>query len=564
MPRNPFVRTATLTAALAVASSSMLALATTPASAAASRSAIVSAAHSQLGHSCSSAYDGMDCSLNWCAAFATWAWGQGGVDVSKLGWTVTTFVNYGDNNGTWHDPGTYTPQPGDAMIFGGSGFPTKASGGAHIGLVESVGSNGTVTEIGGNQGGLVTEHTGTADQIEHAVEGSAYNFLGYVSPVGASGIPAGFNVTLAGVGAGQSVSGTLNLRANASQSGVIEWLDYVITGPNGYRNEVRAGSGASGYPYALDTTALANGGYSISMTAHEIDGANHTYAGTNVTVANQSAIVSGERVYGLAPDKSAVSVYNGSGTGPGAWTQIGGVATDLYASDAGLFATNPDDGSISRYNGSGAGPGAWTVVGGAGAQFATGGGHLYGLAPDRSSVSVWNGTPNSWTQIGGAATAIYASDAGLFATNPDDGSISRYNGSGAGPGAWTVVGGAGAQFATGGGHLYGLAPDRSSVSVWNGTPNSWTQIGGAATTLYAGGDGLLAVNPNDGSVSRYNGTPGDWTPIGGAASAFAVGAGHVVGLSVDGSAVSVWNGSGTGPGAWTVIGSGASEVVIGS
>ncbi|MER5640873.1 CHAP domain-containing protein [Kitasatospora sp. NPDC002227] len=184
MPRKPIARTLAMTAALAVAGSGLISVAAAPANAAASRSQIVSAAVGQLGHGCSSAYDGMDCSLNWCAAFATWAWGQGGVDVSRLGWTVTTFVNYGDNNGTWHDPGTYTPQPGDAMIFGGSGFPTKASGGAHVGIVEKVNSNGTITEIGGNQGNSVTEVTGTADSIEHNLEGSSYNFLGYVSPAG--------------------------------------------------------------------------------------------------------------------------------------------------------------------------------------------------------------------------------------------------------------------------------------------------------------------------------------------------------------------------------------------
>lgn len=189
MSRSSLRKIVTATTGLAIAGAGVLVAGTGPASATTSRSAIVSAATSQLGaNGCSPniVYEGRSCGENWCADFAKWAWQQGGVDVSTLGATVTTFVNYGDNNHTWHDPGTYTPQPGDAMIFGGAGYTTKASGGAHVGIVEKVNSNGTITEIGGNQSNAVTEVTGTADSIEHTIEGSAYNFLGYVSPVGAS------------------------------------------------------------------------------------------------------------------------------------------------------------------------------------------------------------------------------------------------------------------------------------------------------------------------------------------------------------------------------------------
>ncbi|MFI6604200.1 CHAP domain-containing protein [Nonomuraea sp. NPDC050536] len=155
------------------------------ASASVSRSQIVSAADSQIGKSCSSEYDGIDCSEEWCAAFAVWAWQHGDVDTSSLGWTVTTFTDYGHNNRTWHDPTGYTPQPGDAMIFGSPAFPTE---GAHVGLVESVDANGVITEVGGNQGGKVSRYSGTASELERKIEGPSPDnkFLGYVSPVGAT------------------------------------------------------------------------------------------------------------------------------------------------------------------------------------------------------------------------------------------------------------------------------------------------------------------------------------------------------------------------------------------
>ncbi|SEO29524.1 hypothetical protein SAMN05216267_102289 [Actinacidiphila rubida] len=181
MPSSRRLRSIAAAACLALSGLTLSAVTAQQAAAATDTSKIVSAARSQLGS------DGcgiVDCSVEWCAEFSKWAWQQGGVDVTTLGATVTTFVNYGDANGTWHDPSGYTPQPGDAMIFGGPGFPTKASGGAHVGLVESVNSNGTITEIGGNQGHKVTEVTGTAASIETQLEGSSYSFLGYVSPLG--------------------------------------------------------------------------------------------------------------------------------------------------------------------------------------------------------------------------------------------------------------------------------------------------------------------------------------------------------------------------------------------
>jgi GH25 family lysozyme M1 (1,4-beta-N-acetylmuramidase) len=193
--------------------------------------------------------------------------------------------------------------------------------------------------------------------------------------------------------------------------------------------------------------------------------------------------VQGDHVYGLSPDRAHVSVWNGSGSGPGSWTVIGGVATRIYAGGAGLFATNPNDGGISRYNGT---PGSWTVIGGPGDSYAVSGDRLYGLSTDKAHVSVWNGTPGSWTVIGGVATRIYAGGAGLYATNPNDGSISRYNGT---PGSWTVIGGPGNSYAIGATKVYGLAYGKSAVSVWTGAgtgPGSWSVIGGPADSITAG------------------------------------------------------------------------------
>jgi hypothetical protein len=126
--------------------------------------------------------------------------------------------------------------------------------------------------------------------------------MGTVAPA----VPAGFNVTLWGFNSGQTLSGTVNLTAHPTQSGVIEWLDYVIDGP-GYHNEVRAGGGALNYPYALDTTHMANGTYTITMTANEIDGQNHTYGGGSFTAGNTTPPAV---QYNTVLAKNGIGLYN--------------------------------------------------------------------------------------------------------------------------------------------------------------------------------------------------------------------------------------------------------------
>ncbi|WP_037601674.1 CHAP domain-containing protein [Streptacidiphilus rugosus] len=321
MPSHRFtLRALACLTATGLSGVALLGLGAAPASATTNRSAIVSAAVGQIGdNGCSpNSYYG-SCSQEWCADFARWAWSQGGVDVSALGATVTTFVNYGDNNGTWHDPGSYTPQPGDAMIFGGSGYPTKASGGAHVGLVVSV-SGSTITEIGGNQSGTVSEITGTAAYIESQLEGG-YNFLGYVSPVGA--IPAGFNVTAHA----QQSGSTVNLTSTVTANGYVNYVNYVITGPGGYNQTFRAGGGptnpnTTGYAYAWNTSGLASGTYSIQPVANETDGANHTYAATTVQVSSGMArLVSGDFLNNGRIDIAGIDannnlkLYTNDGTG---------------------------------------------------------------------------------------------------------------------------------------------------------------------------------------------------------------------------------------------------------
>lgn len=66
----------------------------------------------------------------WCADYATWVWKQAGVDIGGLTSAVSSFTAYGNAHQTYHAVGSgYTPQPGDAAVYGS----------AHVGIVVSTG-----------------------------------------------------------------------------------------------------------------------------------------------------------------------------------------------------------------------------------------------------------------------------------------------------------------------------------------------------------------------------------------------------------------------------------------
>jgi hypothetical protein len=118
---------------------------------------IVSYAEGQVGYQDSpsgtycnkfSAYwhAGSDCgngnySEEWCADFAAWAWRMAGVSFTyasgsgDINGAAASFYQWGAAHGTWHAAGSgYTPQPGDAVIYGLNSAGTYAD---HVAIVTS-------------------------------------------------------------------------------------------------------------------------------------------------------------------------------------------------------------------------------------------------------------------------------------------------------------------------------------------------------------------------------------------------------------------------------------------
>jgi hypothetical protein len=89
----------------------------------------------------------------WCAYFVSWAAQQAGVPLGESGQgfgSVGALAGWAQRTGRWNAAGSgIPPQPGDLIVWGGE----------HIGIVESVGPDGSINTIEGNSSNMVTRRT---------------------------------------------------------------------------------------------------------------------------------------------------------------------------------------------------------------------------------------------------------------------------------------------------------------------------------------------------------------------------------------------------------------------
>ncbi|MFD7027595.1 CHAP domain-containing protein [Streptomyces sp. NPDC059917] len=190
MPVKPVRRALNTSIALASVAPALLLAAS---AASASGSGIVDTARANVGDgACSTNSAGgtgfySSCTGNfgtpeaWCADFAKWVWSRNGVNVAGLTPAAGSFGTYNGGLGS-------TPHVGDAVVFNynGAGYAD------HVAIVASVG-NGTITTIGGNEGGVSGNFSATSRVKESSPFNSAVGsaargqtISGYVSPIGGS------------------------------------------------------------------------------------------------------------------------------------------------------------------------------------------------------------------------------------------------------------------------------------------------------------------------------------------------------------------------------------------
>jgi CHAP domain len=97
----------------------------------------------------------------WCAYFVSWAARQAGAPIGEQGQgygAVEQIASWAERTGRLVPPGT-PPEPGDLILFGGR----------HVGIVESVGTDGRLTTVEGN-------HRNSVQRVERTL-GEATGFV---------------------------------------------------------------------------------------------------------------------------------------------------------------------------------------------------------------------------------------------------------------------------------------------------------------------------------------------------------------------------------------------------
>ncbi|UGS33754.1 CHAP domain-containing protein [Capillimicrobium parvum] len=92
----------------------------------------------------------------WCAYFTSWVANQAGAPIGEAGQgfgAVQSVADWAQRTGRWTAAGSGAPQPGDLIVWGGR----------HIGIVESVGADGSISTIEGNSSDRVSRRTYGAD-----------------------------------------------------------------------------------------------------------------------------------------------------------------------------------------------------------------------------------------------------------------------------------------------------------------------------------------------------------------------------------------------------------------
>ncbi|HUN32825.1 MAG TPA: CHAP domain-containing protein [Trebonia sp.] len=139
-------------------------------------------AHWQAGSNCGNG----NYAEEWCADFAAWVWQQAGVDFTygggagDINGAAASFYQWGIANGTWHPAGSgYTPQPGDAVIYG---LNSSGSYADHVAIVTSYTPGDAGPNAVNGDWGTGTGNQGVIAASDETTDTGTDSISGYVSP----------------------------------------------------------------------------------------------------------------------------------------------------------------------------------------------------------------------------------------------------------------------------------------------------------------------------------------------------------------------------------------------
>ncbi|TWE20383.1 CHAP domain-containing protein [Kitasatospora atroaurantiaca] len=241
---------------------------------------------SQFEHSCAGGYSGGP--EYWCADFVQWVWGNSGFYTGGLTAAAASFQTYGQNNGTLHTSASYSPQPGDAVVYG-SVHDTEIH---HVGIVTAVNSDGSITTANGDWNGT----PGAGSMAEYAVSSKVV-----------------------------SVTISASEKAVGKQPSNVDPADgyYIV----GYTTPTTSGSGDNplpGNPYG--PRAVCGTGFGV-IDSHDLGGAT-VFLLYNASSGSNCVVTLAANPAGAVAMNATLSVQGGASLGnPGSFTYYAGPVT---------------------------------------------------------------------------------------------------------------------------------------------------------------------------------------------------------------------------------------------
>ncbi|NUS14969.1 MAG: CHAP domain-containing protein [Streptomyces sp.] len=313
---------------------------------------VATIAKGQVGNTaCSNGgYEGSCYGEEWCADFSKWAWNQAGyADTGDITAAAYTFARHGASHpGTFHwvTDTSYTPQPGDAVIWRGNGYPLSSTTNPalldfddvqHVDLVELVKSRTQIVTIGGNEESKVSE---TPDQSKYP--GSYINptveqiwgqqVIGYISP-GAATPPTpttlnSFTVNGSGAADQGTVSGTIQLSAAETKASKV-WYYLDDTTPAsgsspGLIASMDSGGGASPAHWLNYNTATGAVQTAAGTTTAQALVGTHTITAAAFDQTNSNTVVAFKTITVTAGNNNNPLSITGMGDGTAQAAVIGG------------------------------------------------------------------------------------------------------------------------------------------------------------------------------------------------------------------------------------------------
>ena len=342
----------------------------------------------------------------WCSDFSKWVWAQAGVtaDMNTLNAGASSFYTWATDQGESPVADSGTPEPGDAVLFYGSGTVTSSSFADHVGLITSVNSDGTVNMANGDflgSDGITVEYNQNLDLTTWAasVWGTGEQWVLVAPPTAAQQPTPTASVTAPTT----AVAGTtVNLSATASESGG-SISQYYWTFNDGRNNNFTGQQASHVFQRA--------GHYTVTMSATSNFGTVTTKT-WNIGVSAPSSAISSVPNNSVWYTTDPVMQYEFTPTSGG------GLAVDSWDGAAWLQQTEPgtlaDGSAITGLTYSDADAGYATVP------------HAYYRASSGSLGETYQGT-NGWTSATLPGTPAATSAIEALAVDPPSGSSASLN-----------------------------------------------------------------------------------------------------------------------------------------